>query len=182
MLFQHVSLKHMIFASLFAALTGMGAFLVIPVYPVPFTLQTLFTYLSAMLLGSKIGALSQIIYLFLGIVGLPVFAAGKAGPGILLGPTGGYLCGFVISAYVMGFLVEKKNIKKLGSFILVGIIGLIIINFCGAIQLYIVTQLNLKAVLLTGVIPFMVGDLVKIFASSLIAYKLKFTLTLNRML
>ncbi|MFW6135159.1 MAG: biotin transporter BioY [Elusimicrobiota bacterium] len=113
MLFYSFSLRDMILASLFAALTGLGAFMVIPVYPIPFTLQTLFTYLSAILLGRKIGTLSQIIYILLGIIGLPVFSAGKAGPGVILGPTGGYLWGFIISAYTMGILVEKKNINRI---------------------------------------------------------------------
>ena len=182
MLFNSFSLRDMMLAPLFAALTGLGALMVIPVYPVPFTLQTLFTYLSAMLLGRKIGTLSQVIYILLGVIGLPIFSAGKAGLGILLGPTGGYLWGFIISAYTMGILVEKKNINKIKGFIVVGIIGLFIINFCGALQLYIVTQLSLKAVLLTGVIPFIIGDFIKIVTASFIAHKLKLTLTLNRMI
>ncbi len=182
MLFYSFSLRDMILASLFAALTGLGAFIVIPVYPVPFTLQTLFTYLSAFLLGRKAGTLSQIIYILLGVIGLPIFSAGKAGPGVVSGPTGGYLWGFIISAYTMGILVEKKNIYKINGFIVVGVIGLLVINFCGALQLYVVTQLSLKAVLLTGIIPFIIGDFIKIVAASLIAHKLKSTLTLNRML
>ena len=182
MLFQHVSLKNMILASLFAALTGLGAFIVIPVYPVPFTLQTLFTYLSAMLLGSRIGVLSQIIYLFLGLVGLPVFAAGKAGPGVLLGPTGGYLWGFVISAYVIGCLVERKPVQKMWDFFFAGTIGLLVINIFGALQLKAVTDLSFRAVLLAGVFPFIAGDFIKIITASFIAHKLKLALTLNRML
>jgi len=182
MIIQHVSLKDMILASMFAALTSIGAFLVIPFYPVPITLQNLFTYLSAMLLGSRIGALSQLIYLFLGLVGLPVFAAGKAGPGVLLGPTGGYLWGFVISAYIIGYLVERKNIIKIKDFVLVGMIGFLIINLLGAFQLYLVTQLDIKTVFLSGVLPFIVGDFIKIVAASLIAHKLKLTLTPSRMM
>lgn len=182
MLFQHVSLKEMILASLFAALTGIGAFLVIPFYPVPITLQTLFTYLSAMMLGSRTGALSQLIYLFLGLVGLPVFAAGKAGPGVLLGPTGGYLWGFVISAYMMGYLMEKKKIKKVNDFVFIGISGLLIINLSGALQLHLVTKMNIKAVFLAGVLPFLAGDIMKVLVASLIAHKLKLTLNPNRMM
>ncbi len=182
MIIQHVSLKDMILASMFAALTSIGAFLVIPFYPVPITLQNLFTYLSAMLLGSRIGALSQLIYLFLGLVGLPVFAAGKAGPGVLLGPTGGYLWGFVISAYIIGYLVERKNIIKIKDFVLVGMIGFLIINLFGAFQLYLVTQLDIKTVFLSGIFPFIVGDFIKIIAASIIAHKLKLTLTPTRMI
>ncbi len=182
MIIQHVSLKEMILASLFAALTGIGAFLVIPFYPVPITLQTLFTYLSAMLLGSRTGALSQLIYLFLGLVGLPVFAAGKGGPGVLLGPTGGYLWGFVMSAYIIGYLVERKHIIKIKDFFLTGMIGFLIINLFGAFQLYLVTQLDMTTVFLSGALPFIVGDFIKIVAASFIAHKLKLTLTPSRMM
>jgi biotin transport system substrate-specific component len=182
MLLRTISLKQMILASLFAALTGLGAFLVIPTYPVPFTLQTLFSYLAAMLLGTKIAVLSQLIYLCLGLVGLPVFAAGKAGPGVLVGPTGGYLWGFIISAYLIGYLVEQRNIRKVKDFFLVGILGIFIINISGAIQLYLVTELDLKAVLLVGVLPFIAGDLIKVIAASFIAHKLKQILTLNNIL
>jgi biotin transport system substrate-specific component len=182
MILQHVSVKEMIFASLFAALTSIGAFLVIPFYPVPITFQNLFTYLSAMLLGSKTGALSQLIYLFLGLVGLPVFAAGKAGPGVLLGPTGGYLWGFVLSAYTMGYLMEKKKIKKVNDFIIIGIFGLLIINLSGALQLHLVTKMNIKAVFLAGVLPFFAGDIIKVLVASFIAHKLKLTLNPKRMI
>jgi len=182
MIIQHVSLKGMILASMFAALTSIGAFLVIPFYPVPITLQNLITYLSAMLLGSRIGALSQLIYLFLGLVGLPVFATGKAGPGVLLGPTGGYLWGFVIAAYIIGYLVERKNIIKIKDFVLVGMIGFLIINLFGAFQLYLVTQLEIKTVFLSGIFPFIVGDFIKIITASIIAHKLKLTLTPSGMM
>jgi|LDZU01.1.fsa_nt_gi biotin transport system substrate-specific component len=182
MILQHVSVKEMILASLFAALTSIGALLVIPFYPVPITCQTLFTYLSAMLLGKRIGVLSQIIYLVLGFIGLPVFAAGKAGPGVLLGPTGGYLWGFVLSAYTMGYLMEKKTIKRVNNYAVIGIVGLFIINFSGALQLYLVTKLNIQTIFLAGILPFLVGDIIKILAASFIAYKLKLTLNPRRMM
>jgi biotin transport system substrate-specific component len=176
MILQHVSVKEMTFASLFAALTSIGAFLVIPFYPVPITCQTLFTYLSVMLLGKRIGVLSQILYLSLGLIGLPVFAAGRAGPAVLLGPTGGYLWGFVLSAYTMGYLIEKRKIKKIHHFIVIGMIGLFFINFSGALQLYLVTKLNVEAVFFAGVLPFLAGDIIKVFTASFMAYKLKLTL------
>jgi len=85
----------MIYASLFGALTAMGALISIPLQPVPVTLQTLFLYLAGSLLGGGLGALSQTVYIMLGVIGLPVFSGGKAGLGVLMGPTGGYLVGFV---------------------------------------------------------------------------------------
>ena len=101
----------MIYASLFGAGTAAGAYLIIPLPPVPITLQTLFVWgLAGALLGARLGALSQLVYLLIGIIGLPVFAGGKAGLGVLFGPTGGYLIGFVAGAWVIGTLVNlKKN-------------------------------------------------------------------------
>jgi biotin transport system substrate-specific component len=99
----------MIYAALFGALTAIGAFIVIPLQPVPITLQSLFTCLAGILLGSSVGAMSQIVYVLLGIIGLPVFAGGKAGIGVLLGPTGGYLLGFIAAALVIGQIVRMKR-------------------------------------------------------------------------
>ena len=121
-----LSTRQMILISLFAALTAVGAFISIPIYPVPLTLQTLFTLLAAMTLGSVMGASSQIIYVLLGVIGLPVFAGFKAGIGILFGPTGGFLFGFIISAYIIGKIVELKKEKNIFYYFLAGIIGTII--------------------------------------------------------
>lgn len=182
MLFDHLSIKDMILASLFAALTSIGAFLVLPFYPVPLTFQSLFIYLVAMLLGRKIALLSQIIYISLGFIGLPVFAAGKSGPGVLFGPTGGYLWGFAISAYVIGNIVERNNIKEVKNFVIAGIMGILIINFFGALQLYLVTRLNVKTILLSSILPFLPGDFIKVLIASFIAHKLKLTFTRSRMI
>jgi len=108
-----INIRQMTLTSLFAALTAVGGFISIPLYPVPLTLQTLFTLLAAMILGSVMGASSQIIYVLLGVIGLPVFAGFKAGIGILFGPTGGFLLGFIISAYIIGKIVELKKEKNI---------------------------------------------------------------------
>jgi len=104
---QTASLRGMVYASMFGAMTAVGAWLIIPFPLVPITLQTLFLNLAAALLGGYLGALSQIIYISLGIIGLPVFAGGKAGFGVLMGPTGGYLAGFIAGAYLMGNWLKK---------------------------------------------------------------------------
>jgi len=84
-----ISLRAMIYASLLGAITAVGAYVIIPLPPVPITLQTLFTALSGALLGGGLGALAQAVYILLGIIGLPVFAGGKAVLGVLLAPAGG---------------------------------------------------------------------------------------------
>jgi len=159
--------------SLFAALTAVGAFISIPLYPVPLTLQTLFTLLAAMTLGSVAGASSQIIYVMLGVVGLPVFAGFKAGIGILFGPTGGFLFGFIISAYVIGKIIELNKEKNFFYYFLAGLSGMVIIYITGITQLSLVTGIGTKRALLIGALPFLPGDILKIIAASFIAHKFK---------
>ena len=111
-------LRMMVFASLFAALTAAGAYIQIPMpfSPVPVTLQVFFVLLAGSILKSKWGSLSMIVYTLLGIAGLPVFAGGSSGIGVLLGPTGGYIVGFILAAYVIGKLSEKtENAAKSSS-------------------------------------------------------------------
>ena len=168
-----INIRQMTLVSLFAALTAVGAFISIPIYPVPLTLQTLFTLLAAMTLGSVMGASSQIIYVLLGVVGLPVFAGFKAGIGILFGPTGGFLFGFIISAYTIGKIIELKKEKNIFYYFLAGFLGIVIIYFIGVIQLALVTGIGIKRALLIGALPFLPGDILKIIAASSITYKLR---------
>lgn len=165
--------------SLFAALTAVGAFISIPLYPVPLTLQTLFTLLAAMTLGSVMGMLSQIIYVMLGVVGLPVFAGFKAGIGILFGPTGGFLFGFIVCALIVGKIMELKKEKNIVYYLLAGLIGTITLYIMGIIQLSLVTGIGVKKAIIVGMLPFLPGDILKITAASFIASKLKTTIELK---
>jgi len=168
-----LSIRQMVLISLFAALTAVGAFISIPIYPVPLTLQTLFTLLAAMILGSVMGASSQIIYVLLGVIGLPVFAGFKAGIGILFGPTGGFLLGFIISAYVIGKIIEVKKEKNIFYYFLAGIIGTVILYIIGITQLSLITGIGIKKAITVGMLPFLPGDILKIIAASFIAHKFK---------
>lgn len=168
-----LSPRGMIFASVFGAVTAAGAYLMIPVPPVPITLQTFFLYLAASLLGGRLGALSQVVYLLIGIIGLPVFAGGKGGMGVLLGPTGGYLIGFVAGAYVIGRLVELRRDPGpvwLG-FAMVG--GTAVIYLLGVTQLMLVARFSINQAISVGVLPFLIGDAVKIGVAVLITVKLR---------
>jgi len=91
-------------SALGAALTAAGARITIPWWPVPATLQVFFVLLCGLVLGRRWGAAAQAQYVAAGALGLPVFAAGRAGPAALLGPTGGYIVGFIAAAYVTGWL------------------------------------------------------------------------------
>ena len=163
----------MIYASMFGAATAVGAYLVIPLAPVPITLQTFFLNLASALLGGSLGALSQVIYLLLGILGLPVFAGGKAGLGVLLGPTGGYLIGFILSAFLVGKMIALRSNPGALWMGLAMIVGLLVIDFCGALQLSLVAKLSFKKALILGVLPFLPGDFLKIIAATLVASKVR---------
>ena len=174
-----INIRQMTLVSLFAALTAVGAFISIPIYPVPLTLQTLFTLLAAMTLGSVMGASSQIIYVLLGVVGLPVFAGFKAGIGILFGPTGGFLFGFIISAYVIGKIMELKKEKNIFYYFLAGLSGTVIIYIIGITQISLVTGIGVKKAITVGMLPFLPGDILKIIAASFIANKLKLVIPIR---
>jgi len=158
-----INIRQMTLVSLFAALTAVGAF----------------TLLAAMILGSVMGALSQIIYVLLGVIGLPVFAGFKAGIGILFGPTGGFLLGFIISAYIIGKIVELKKEKNIFYYFLVGIIGTIILYIIGITQLSLVTGIGIEKAITVGMLPFLPGDILKIIAASFIASKLRTAIKLK---
>ena len=166
-------LRRMVYASMFGALTAIGSFMIIPWQPLPITLQTLFTGLAGVLLGGYTGALSQIIYVLLGVIGLPVFAGGKAGIGTLFGPTGGYLIGFIVGAYVIGKLVEARKEPGLAWIVLALVAGNLVIYTLGTLQLSLVAHFTLLKALLVGVIPFLPGDLLKLLTAAWLALKLR---------
>lgn len=170
---NNTQLRRMVYAAMFGALTAIGSLIVIPMQPVPITLQTLFTSLSGVLLGGYTGALSQIVYVLLGIIGLPVFAGGKAGLGTLLGPTGGYLIGFIAAAYVIGKMVEARKESGILWVTLSLVVGNLVIYALGVMQLSLVAHLSVVKALLAGVVPFLLGDLLKLVAAALISFKLR---------
>jgi biotin transport system substrate-specific component len=167
------SIKGIVYAALFGALTAAGAFIIIPLPPVPITAQTFFLNVSAILLGGPLGAVSQFIYVMLGVVGIPVFAGGKAGLGVIFGPTGGYLLGFIIAAFIIGMVNRIK--KSAGIFwnIFSMLIGMLIIYFLGSLQLSLVAKMSFHKALAIGVLPFIPGDVIKILLAAIISLRLK---------
>jgi len=163
--------KDLSLIALFAALTAVGGFISIPFYPVPLTLQIFFVLLSGAILGKKLGALSQIIYLGLGSIGAPVFHNFTGGIGILLGPTGGFLFGFIPGAYVAGLFYEKYTNNKLRFSGL--IISLVPIYIIGILWLSFITGISIEKAILVGGIPFILGDFVKSIIVFLVEKKVK---------
>jgi biotin transport system substrate-specific component len=167
------SLRGMVYASLFGALTAVGAYIIIPLPPVPITLQTLFLGLAGVLLGARLGALSQVVYILLGLIGLPVFAGGKAGFGVLIGPTGGYLIGFVVAAALTGKITRMKDRPGFAWLCLAILAGEAAMYGLGVIQLAVVARLSLYKALAVGLVPFIPGDVVKIVLTAWIALKIR---------
>ncbi len=161
-------LKHITYSSLFVALIAAGAFLAIPIGPVPIVLQNMFVLLAGIILGPRWGLASVGIYLLIGACGLPVFANGKAGIGIIFGPTGGYLLGYLPAVYVTG-LISKKGNKKLSINIFALIVGSIIVYAAGVPWLKVVTGMGWNKALAVGMYPFIIGDVLKIIAAAFIA-------------
>ena len=166
-------LRGMVYASLFGALTALGAYMIIPLPPVPITLQTVFLGLAGTLLGGRLGALSQTVYLLLGIIGLPVFAGGKAGLGVLFGPTGGYLIGFVAAAFVIGKLTAMKTRPGFAWLCFSIISGEAVMYGFGFLQLALVARLAPLQALAVGLLPFLPGDGIKILLTAWVALKLQ---------
>lgn len=170
-----ISTKDMLLVSLFTALMIVGAMIKIPVGTVPITLQVLFVILSGMILGSRLGALSQIIYMLLGLIGLPVFTGGS-GPSYVLTPSFGFIIGFILAAYIIGKLMEKLKFSAFNIFI-ISIIGTVIIYLAGIPYMYIILNniMHMKITFLkaieTGCLIFLPADIIKCIIASFIAYK-----------
>jgi biotin transport system substrate-specific component len=161
---------------LMACFTGIMAQIIIPLSwsPVPITGQTFAVLISGLVLGRKLGPLSQILYIGTGIFGVPWFAGMNGGLNILLGPNGGYMIGFVFASLFIGYVNDKysksRNFNKMipvmliANYICIYIPGLFIL----AIYYYLnMGNLpNISLLLIMGLIPFIVGDIVKIIGAS----------------
>jgi len=139
----------------------------LPFSPVPVTGQTFAVLIIALLLGSRGAALAMILYLIEGVCGLPVFASARTGPQILLGPTGGYIIGFIAAGYVTGLLAEKKWDRRIITTICAMVVGNCIIYTFGIFWLGCLMGFG-RTVLVVGLYPFLVGDVFKITLAALI--------------
>ncbi|MFW6022431.1 MAG: biotin transporter BioY [Halanaerobiaceae bacterium] len=171
---SNFSVQDLTHIALFAAITAVLAFISIPLpfSPVPVSGQTLGVMLAGVFLGSKKAALSQFVYIILGGVGLPIFSGGSSGLGILIGPTGGYLWGFIIGAYVIGKLFEIKQDKGLiwkAFALFTG--GLFVIYLTGFIQLMLVTDMSFSKAMSVGVLPFIPGGIFKIIVALIVSQR-----------
>jgi biotin transport system substrate-specific component len=146
--------------SLLIALSAQIA-LPLPFTPVPLTMQTFAVLLAGILLGSRLGAATLLTYLAQGLMGLPVFApGGPMGVARLLGPTGGYLVGFLVAAFVVGLLAERGWDRGWGKILLMMVVGNLVIYAFGVTWLS--QFLPAQAAIASGLVPFLIGDAIKI--------------------
>jgi biotin transport system substrate-specific component len=138
----------------------------IPGNPVPFTLQNFGVLVVGGALGLRRGGSAALLYVLLGVVGLPFFAEGKGGTGVILGATGGYLIGFVAASAVVGRLAELGWDRRMGGAIGATTIGTVIIYAIGVPWLAVVTGMPLGEAIAVGLVPFLVFDIVKLLAAA----------------
>jgi biotin transport system substrate-specific component len=147
----------------FAFLTAVGAHIVIPIAPVPITMQTLFVLLAGASIGSGWGSLSQVLYVGLGVAGLPMFAGGVSGASVLSGPTGGYLIAFLITPWAVGSLLRRSS--SLGAQVAAFAAGKLVILALGVMHLALFYTHDFARALAVGVVPFLPGGVFKIAAA-----------------
>ena len=174
----------MCFVALMTAVICVVAPFTIPIGPVPISLANFVIFFTIYLLGWKKSTLSVLLYILIGLVGIPVFSGFSGGIGKAFGPTGGYLLGYIPMVIVAGIFIEKKDGNKLFS-VMGMILGTILCYGFGTLWLAYQMSLSFIKALMIGVVPFALGDLVKIgvvaFAGPFVGKRIKrFSLDMSR--
>lgn len=162
---QH-KLQKMTVIALFAAIIGILAQIAIPLpIGVPITGQTFAIGLTATILGSRYGTYATMLYIAIGAVGIPVYAHLTSGFGIIVGPTGGFLVGFIPTVYVIGLYLEKTKFSVVHATI-ANIIGMFVTLICGTIWLKFSAELTWTVAFVSGFVPFIIVGIVKAFLAA----------------
>lgn len=165
---KKLSIKDMAIIAIFTAILCVLAPLSLPIGPVPISLTTLVIYFMLYILGAWKGTVSVLLYILIGLVGLPVFSGYSSGPAKLFGPTGGYIVGFIPLAIIAGLFISKYLNKWYLCFAGM-ILGTIVCYALGTIWLAYEMKLAMKAALMTGVVPFIPVDLIKMVLAMILA-------------
>lgn len=181
---SRITSQELSMCSMFMALIAVGAFVKIPIPVVPFTLQFLFTMLAGLLLGGRLGAVSVLGYILMGLIGLPVFTEG-GGIGYILKPTFGYIIGFCVASYVTGTIANRVTLPSMKRLLAGSFLGLIIVYVFGMSYYFIISNYVIESPI--GLWPLFLycfllavpGDIVLCIVSAVLAKRL--ISVLNRM-
>ncbi|MDO4287258.1 MAG: biotin transporter BioY [Eubacteriales bacterium] len=164
---KKTNVREMALVALMAAVTCIMGPLSVPIGIVPISLTNLAVYLAIYVLGCKRGTLSYVVYLLIGLVGVPVFSGFTGGVGKLFGPTGGYLIGFIFMALLCGWFIDTFDCKLIPSFIGM-VLGTIVCYAFGTAWLAYQASMSFYAAMAAGVLPFIPGDLAKMIIAAII--------------
>lgn len=170
---MRITTKEMVLASLFTALIIISGFIVIPLpfSPVPLTGQTFAIMLVGMLFGRKLVLMSTGTYVLIGAIGIPVFSGFRGGYSVLLGPSGGYIIGFIVGAFVISLL--KGNGDSLPRLLFAGFVGgILVIHAMGVPWLAMQLSMGLKEAAFIGSVPYLIGDGIKLVLAAILAVQL----------
>jgi biotin transport system substrate-specific component len=168
--FPRTLVANVLLVTSFALLTWVAAQIVIPVpgTPVPITGQTFAVLLSGASLGKWLGSASQLLYVSLGAIGLPFYADGAGGWEATTGATAGYLFGFIAAAWVVGFLAERRQDRKVSTAIPAFLAGNAVIYLFGVTWLAYYLEVTWQEAAALGLVPFIIGDILKIVLAGLL--------------
>ncbi|HLQ74204.1 MAG TPA: biotin transporter BioY [Bacillota bacterium] len=162
---QQSKLQLMITIALFATIIGVFSQITIPLPLIPITGQTLAIGLAATIMGSRNGTAAVILYIIIGSIGIPVFAQFSAGLGVVVGPTGGFLVGFIPTAFIIGLYLEKTSFT-IGHALIANVLGMFITLCFGMTWLKISAQLSWGAAFMSGFAPFLIVGLIKAYLAA----------------
>lgn len=170
-------LRSMIITSLFAALLAVSSQISILIGPVPHTLQIMFVLLAGLILGSRWGLTSVAVWILLGVFGLPVFAQGKAGASVLVGPTGGFLLGFALCAYLTGWLTERRDLtyKRVLFIMFIGLVVIYavgLVGFMASFGYFLHKPMSWNEAFSLSVAPFLPFDAIKTLIAAYLGTKI----------
>lgn len=169
-----LNIRMMVFSSLFTALIIVGGYISfpIPISPVPIVLADFFMMLAGLFLGASWGLASVGMFVFVGAIGLPVFAGGKGGPAVFLGPTGGFLLGYLIGVYLIGLISERGKPGWLKDLVAL-VLGNIVLFGLGVTGLKVILKVSWIKAAVLGLTPFMIGAGIKIVAAAVLIQLLR---------
>lgn len=178
---KQTPLQMLIVTALFTAIIGILAQVTIPLPLVPITGQTLAIGLAATILGSRYGTFSAILYLIIGAIGIPVFSQMQSGLGVIFGPTGGFIVGFIPTVYFIGKYLEKLGFTVFNA-VVANVLGMFITLVFGTVWLKVVADLSWPAAFMGGFAPFIVVGLLKAFLAGWIGIMVRKRLESARIL